>query len=188
MENKQNLVITRKPLEKGKFTQVSHEVLRNTKLTPTARLVLIEILSNTEDFIMNQNILMKRVGIREKGLRAAFKNLEENNYLKRVISNRGHIYHIDENGKLNETKVKQLPTPIPTKKEQKEAGVIDGTQPIKGDVTIKLDNGTEVLILAENVPSWNELRVSKKKKLLSRTTQTTFDSGFDIEIEDLINV
>lgn len=98
---KNKKVVKRKRI-KGTFTQISYSVIRDKNLTPTARLLMIEILSDSADFHYSPSNYMKRLGISETAYDNAINNLIKYNYLgKTKIDNTHYNYYtISEYGNL----------------------------------------------------------------------------------------
>jgi len=103
-QSKRNSIIRKDQLSKGQFTTVSYDILRNNKLSSNDKIVLIELLSNDNSFILNHTILIKRTGIKEKGIRNCLRNLEEQKYLKRFNKARGSFYIVCGLGKVDDIK------------------------------------------------------------------------------------
>lgn len=81
MKNKK---VIRKKNESGKFTTINLSVLNDTRLSTTARLLLISILSDSDEFSMSQELYKKRLGIGQSAYLNAISNLEEFGYLKKT--------------------------------------------------------------------------------------------------------
>ena len=90
----------------GEFTTVPYNILRDNNLTPTAKLLLIEILSDRDDFDLSQSVYCKRLGISTGGWYKSIQNLIKFGYIKRTkkkIDGKGiyYDYIIDESGSLS---------------------------------------------------------------------------------------
>ena len=107
----------------GTFTTVSYNILRDINLTPNAKILLIEILSDSDNFDISQTLYCKRLGWEKNQFTRAIVSLEEHGYIKRtpidkdkVIpgkkkkgSNRVmYFYTVSEFGNLNNEKVTEI--------------------------------------------------------------------------------
>ncbi|RXR17353.1 hypothetical protein EQG63_11230 [Flavobacterium amnicola] len=81
MKNKK---VIRKKNESGKFTTINLSVLNDTRLSTTARLLLISILSDSDEFTLSQELYKKRLGIGQSAYLNAISNLEEFGYLRKT--------------------------------------------------------------------------------------------------------
>ena len=99
--------------ELGKFTTVNYKVLRDKKLSPISRILLIEILSDSDNFTLSPTMYSNRLGVTKKTLYKSIQQLVDNGYIRRTnISKPGTkgkeklVYHylISEYGNLKQTK------------------------------------------------------------------------------------
>lgn len=81
MKNKK---VIRKKHESGKFTTINLSVLNDTRLSTTARLLLISILSDSDEFTLSQELYKKRLGNGQSAYLNAISNLEEFGYLRKT--------------------------------------------------------------------------------------------------------
>lgn len=85
----------------NQFTTVHHSILLDNNLSPIAFRVLTLILSNSDNFKINQKYFIQTLKVNKKTVQKAFKNLEECGYMKRTELSRGYSYTISEYGNLN---------------------------------------------------------------------------------------
>jgi hypothetical protein len=81
MKNKK---VIRKEHESGKFTTINLSVLNDSRLSTTARLLLISILSDSDEFTLSQELYKKRLGIGQSAFLGAISNLEQFGYLEKT--------------------------------------------------------------------------------------------------------
>jgi hypothetical protein len=100
-----NKTVVKKENKSGEFTTVHYSILRNLKLGPISKLLLIEILSDSNDFTFSQTLYCNRLGITKKTYFKAIKNLEECGYIRKtkVINRNLYHYTISEFGNLKTT-------------------------------------------------------------------------------------
>ena len=100
-KNKNNKTIIKAERIAGKFTTISHRVIHDKRLSVTARLLLVSILSDAENFDFSRTGLWKRLGITEYKLDASIKELQKYGYLKKTKTH-GQYFHytISEYGNL----------------------------------------------------------------------------------------
>lgn len=98
-----NKKVHRRENKKGDFTTINYAILRDKRLTPNAKLLLIEILSDTDNFKFSEQLFINRMGITKKTLYRAMDNLKENGYLKstKIKNTKYNYYTISEFGNLN---------------------------------------------------------------------------------------
>jgi len=98
-----NKKVHRKEKKNGTFTTINFAILRDKRLAPNAKLLLIEILSDIDGFKYSEQLYMNRMGISKDTLYRAMKNLIEHGYLKKTkIKNTNYNYYtISEYGNLN---------------------------------------------------------------------------------------
>lgn len=98
-----NKTVHRKVNKNGTFTTINYTILRDKRLKPNAKLLLIEILSDTDKFKFSETLYMNRMRIAKKTLYRAIDNLETCGYLKKTkIKNTDYNYYtISEFGNLN---------------------------------------------------------------------------------------
>lgn len=167
MKNKK---VIRKKHESGKFTTINLSVLNDTRLSTTARLLLISILSDSDEFTLSQELYKKRLGIGQSAYLNAISNLEEFGYLRKTsIENDVSIpkikkadstktvyfYTISEYGNLNN----EVPTVENHENEQPNQSTIEvipevANQPVPQEPIV--DELVEYLLKTENVYLGNE--------------------------------
>ncbi|MFD2916836.1 hypothetical protein [Psychroserpens luteus] len=98
-----NKKVHKKENKKGTFTTINHSTLRDKGLTSTAKLLLFEILSDSDGFKFSEQLYMNRMGIAKGVLYNAMDSLIENGYLKKTKIQDTHYnyYTISEFGNLN---------------------------------------------------------------------------------------
>lgn len=100
-KNKNNKTIIKAERIAGKFTTISHRVIHDKRLSVTARLLLVSILSDAENFDFSRTGLRKRLGISEYKLDASIEELQRYHYLKKTKTYGQYIhYTISEYGNL----------------------------------------------------------------------------------------
>lgn len=165
MKNKK---VIRKKNESGKFTTISLSVLNDTRLSTTARLLLISILSDSDEFTLSQELYKKRLNIGQSAYLNAISNLEEFGYLrktgveadvfipkiKKANSDKTiYFYTISEYGNLNnEASTIETPEneaiiqPVEAVREVVEQPIIQVIQP----VSVVNEPNYEVLEILQN--------------------------------------
>lgn len=100
MKNKTVIRIENIP---GRFTTVNHKILRDKRLTSNAKILLIEILSDTDGFILKPSTYKNRMVIEDTAYDNAIENLIECGYLRKKKIGKSHYNHytISEYGNLN---------------------------------------------------------------------------------------
>lgn len=98
-----NKKVHRKENKNGTFTTINYAILRDKRLTPNAKVLLIEILSDTEGFKFSEQLYMNRMGITKPTLYRAMDKLIEYGYLKttKIKNTHYNFYTISEYGNLN---------------------------------------------------------------------------------------
>ena len=98
-----NKKVIRKEIVKGEFTTINYSILRDKRLTPNAKLLLIEILSDKDDFKFSEQLYMNRMGISKSVLYNALNNLKEVGYLKstKIGDTHYNFYTISQFANLN---------------------------------------------------------------------------------------
>lgn len=135
-----NKTVIRKKTKSGEFTTIHNSILNDTRLTPLALKLLVQILSDSDDFTLSQTLYMNRLGIKEnRTYLHAISNLEKCGYLKRKEIDKDKsiagikkanssklVYHytISEFGNLyNEPEIQKgevIPSKISLETKQKE--------------------------------------------------------------------
>ncbi|MEM1002359.1 MAG: hypothetical protein AAGH46_06905, partial [Bacteroidota bacterium] len=128
-----NKKVIRKDNVKGDFTTVNYSILRDKRLSPNSKLLLIEILSDKDDFKFSEQLYMNRMGISKTVLYKAISNLKEVGYLKSTKIGNTHynFYTISEYGKLNKKTDKcnaQEPNLTEASKAIKDTTYMDSNQ------------------------------------------------------------
>lgn len=135
----------------GEFTTVSYKILRDKNLSPISRILLIEILSDSDSFTMSPTMYMNRLGVTKKTLYKSINQLEEFGYVKKTDitkpSKSGKVkkvYHylISPYGNLNtESKtsdlkedIQTIDTIIPEVKEEPLKPIKDVSKDINNDI------------------------------------------------------
>lgn len=77
------------------FTQVSNYIVRDKKMKPKVKLVLIYILGCDKNWRISKPVVMKHMGMTEKVVDEAFKFLFDNGFLERLdrVHIDGHFSH-----------------------------------------------------------------------------------------------
>ena len=68
----------------GTFTSVPYSILHNPNLSPTAKLLIIQILSDNDSFTLSPSLYAKRLGVTVKTIYNALDELEEKGYIRRT--------------------------------------------------------------------------------------------------------
>lgn len=98
-----NKKVIRKENKAGDFTTVDYKILRNKNLTSNAKILLIEILSDTDKFQFSETLFLKRMNIAKSVYYNAINNLIENGYLRKskIKNTQYNYYTVSEYGNLN---------------------------------------------------------------------------------------
>ena len=80
MQNKKVIRLSEK--KEGTFTTVSYTILHNPKLLPVDKMLLISILSDSDNFQLNQNLYATRLGVARKTIGESIKRLVKQGYMK----------------------------------------------------------------------------------------------------------
>lgn len=109
--------------EAGTFTSVPNKLLHNPNLSVLAKMLLIQLLSDSDDFTVSPTLYAKRMNVSESSIYNALKELEQKGYVKRKeiktaikgLKKEGSnkkIYHytISEFGNLNNESNQSIPT------------------------------------------------------------------------------
>ena len=180
--------IKRIPTVKGEFTTVNYNLLRDKNLTPIAKLLLIEILSDNDNFTLSQTVYCNRLGISKGTWFNVIKNLIDNGYIKKEkkLTNSKGIYYnyiVSEYGDLIDStthiiaekgeKPKIIQKPIPTTKvsvKQEEAVLEFVTE--NNSNSIKENITSTILELKKDLQKNNvkQLHSSKSDVLIKKKT------------------
>lgn len=100
-----NKKVVRKENKSGDFTTVNYTILRNKKLIPNAKLLMIEILSDSDGFRYSEQLFINRMNIGKSTYYRALNNLIENGYVRKqkIKNSNKNYYVISEYGNLNST-------------------------------------------------------------------------------------
>ena len=100
--NKNNKTVFKSENVAGKFTTIPHRIINDKRLSTDARLLLISILSDADNFDISRTGLMNRLGLSEYKLDKAFNELIEYGYLKKTKRHSQYFhYTVSEFGNLN---------------------------------------------------------------------------------------
>ena len=179
-----NRKTTSTPLEKGRFTSISNFIINEAKLSPVARLLLISILSDSDDFSLVPSIYCKRLGIEVRYFRTLMEELIAGGFIKRVeVGGDRFIRGIKKSGStkkvyeyLISAKGDLLNQPVETKDE------VPSTPPVKiineqastKEELLKLinDNRTKSYVmgwaLSKVVDEVNDGLITTKEKLFEK--------------------
>lgn len=92
--NLKNKTVIRKKLNNGEFTTVSNSILRNPNLTLKSKMLLIQVLSDSDDkFDFSPALYMKRLDISKNTLKDAIKELIHQGYMKITKIGKTHYNH-----------------------------------------------------------------------------------------------
>jgi predicted transcriptional regulator len=98
-------------MEKGNFTVIPYNVLRDKRLSSTDKILLIEILSDTEDFAVSAKLYCERLSIVKRQFYRSLNNLIELGYVSKKalpsnsIKEITYFYTISSYGNLKEETV-----------------------------------------------------------------------------------
>jgi len=143
----------------GEFTTISYSVLRNKNLTAISKLLLIEILSDADDFEVSQTLYCKRLGISSNTWFNSINNLIQNGYVQRIEKfNKGgrkfYDYDIDETGSFPVDHIEKSVAPV-----KKEIIIKTSTPPVKEDIKPIMDWSFEEKVKEEPVaPVYEDVR------------------------------
>lgn len=100
MKNKKTIKRDKKG---GDFTTIHYSVLRDKNLTSSCKILLIEILSDSESFKFSETVLCNRMGISKTAYYDAMEILIDNGYIRKtkIKQTNKNFYLISEYGNLN---------------------------------------------------------------------------------------
>lgn len=156
--NKSNRITKRRNNTAGEFTTINYAALRDPRLTPLARLLLIEVLSDSDNFTFSETLYMNRLGIKSKPTYYVHLNkLIECGYVKKDDQNGGHFkfYTISEYGNLNGSST-----------EKKLDGNPEVVVDIQHSLPDKNESGTGVEVVKKTGMTDKEFQVKLTKYLL----------------------
>lgn len=78
-------MIERTKKEKGNFTMISNELLRDTTLSASAKGIMCYLLSCKDDFDLTTEKIMKMTGTKRRKMDSIIKELIDKGYLERKI-------------------------------------------------------------------------------------------------------
>lgn len=98
-----NKKVIRKENKAGDFTTVDYKILRNKNLTSNAKILLIEILSDTDKFRFSETLFLKRMNIAKSAYYNAINSLIKNGYLRKskIKNTQYNYYTVSEYGNLS---------------------------------------------------------------------------------------
>jgi len=101
--NKNNKTVIRAEKVAGKFTTIPHRIIKDKRLSTDARLLLISILSDADDFDFSRTGQMDRLAISDHILSKAINELVNFGYIKKTKTY-GHYFHytVSEYGNLKQ--------------------------------------------------------------------------------------
>jgi hypothetical protein len=102
-----NKSVIRKENKAGEFTTVKYKILRDKSLNSNAKILMIEILSDTDRFDFSETLFMNRMDVGAKGYRSALAKLVASGYIrtKKIGNSNLNYYTISEYGNLNNTDI-----------------------------------------------------------------------------------
>jgi len=126
MKNIKNKHVIRKENKKGKFTTVKYTILRDERLNSNAKILMIEILSDSDRFDFSETLFMDRMGVGPKAYRAALRKLVESGYVRKTpIKNTANFhYTISEYGNLKDKDI-TTEEPVDESNLQPEVETVD---------------------------------------------------------------
>lgn len=140
-----NKKVIKKENKKGDFTTVNYGILRNKNLSSNAKILFIEILSDSEDFRFSEQLYIKRIGFSKTTYYRAIDNLIDIGYIKKkkIKDSQYNYYIISEFGNLKsddevEVSIEQLEK-SPEKSNQKKVKSKDVKKVLEGDNLEKLN-------------------------------------------------
>lgn len=143
MKNKTNSKIIRIPLDKGKFSTISNNILMNTTLSSDAKVLLHLLLNNTEEWNVNLQFYSDRFKWNGQKQARVIKELKDNGFLSIskyskgnkagfdyyfTISEYGNLKHTEEQTSQPTTEIKEAAptvTIIPNDKESIELYLVN---------------------------------------------------------------
>jgi len=123
--NVKNKTVIRKEIKKGEFTTVSNSILHNPNLTLKSKMLMIQVLSDSDDkFKFSRALYMKRLDITKNTLNDAINELIQQGYMKITKIGKTHYNHYtfnefgnmkpksndEKNKTMSETDLKKLIT------------------------------------------------------------------------------
>lgn len=107
-----NKKVIRREIKSGKFTTVNFKILRDNNLTSNAKILLIEILSDSDGFRYSEQLYINRMGISKGAYYRALNNLIDNGYVKKskIQNSDFNYYTISEYGTLKSENVTESST------------------------------------------------------------------------------
>jgi hypothetical protein len=107
---KDNTKLIRKENTKGNFSTIKNSIKYDLRLSPTSRLILLEVFSNSDDFAYSETYILKFLGITKKTYYKYRDELIEFGYLKiksNVKNPNLNYYIFSEFGNLKTEEPKQ---------------------------------------------------------------------------------
>lgn len=105
-----NKTVLRREQKSGEFTTVNYKLLRDKRITSTAKLLMIEILSDSDGFRFSEQLYINRLNISKSTYYRAINNLIKHGYIrkKKILKTKYNYYTVSEFGNLN-SKQEDLP-------------------------------------------------------------------------------
>ncbi len=92
--NLKNKKVIRKEVKKGEFTTVSNSILHNPNLTINSKMLMIQVLSDSDDkFDFSRTLYMKRLGVTKNTLNKIINELTQQGYMKMTKIGKTHYNH-----------------------------------------------------------------------------------------------
>lgn len=106
-----NKTVLRREQKSGEFTTVNYKLLRDKRITSTAKLLMIEMLSDSDGFRFSEQLFINRLNISKSTYYRAINNLIKHGYIrkKKIQKTQYNHYTVSEFGNLN-SKQEDLPT------------------------------------------------------------------------------
>lgn len=125
----------------GQFSTLSNSARRDKRLTGNSKILLMEILSDTEKFSVSQTLYMDRLGITKVTFLRCIKQLEEFGYIKRTKRETNtrvllYDYEVTDISTYQETEVLKPSEPKVTQSIVKEE-ISSPTQDLKPQIESK---------------------------------------------------
>lgn len=140
--SRKNRKVVRK--EKGEFTKVHNAFLNDKRISPTAKMLFIMILSDADDFVYSRQRYINMLNVNEKTYQRAFEELIEVGYARvtKFKDTNFNNYIFSEYGNLN--KVEEIKEDKPTQPKEVDNGIAMA-MPTEDEVKLYIANSFKFL-------------------------------------------
>lgn len=187
--SRKNRTVKRK--DKGDFTKVHYSILNDKRLSPTAKMLFIMILSDTDDFVYSRQRYINMLNVNEKTYQRAFDELIEVGYAKvtkfrdtnfnnYIFSEYGNLNKVEETKEETSTQAKEVDNGIAMampNEEELKLYIANSFNLIEERVELKYGSQpkTKLQVIKNNCNKWlNDTLVSgqlpDEQKIINKVT------------------